>query len=242
MLDINTSNPKEQQKLLAAQAALEFVKNDMALGLGSGSTISFFIQSLGRRLATRELRGVSVVPTSLMSAQMAAEYAIPIIRLAKVAELDLAIDGADEIDPQLNLIKGMGGALLREKIVAMHAREFIVIADESKLVDRLGTQSPLPVEIIPFEAEVHIRWLNTLGLKAELMLNADRSPYTTDNGNYIALCSFKHREPAGIPDAYRLALEIKGRAGIVEHGLFLDMASRVLVATPRGVRILEQER
>ncbi len=129
---------------------------------------------------------------------MAAAYRIPIINLAQVDELDLVIDGADEVDPQLNLIKGMGGALLREKIVAMNARKFIVIVDESKLVSCLGIKSPLPVEIVPFESPVHLRWLNTLGSNAELMLGVDQLPVITDNGNHIALCYFNHQDPPGI--------------------------------------------
>lgn len=240
-MDKYSFTPDEELKFLAAKNGLEFVRNGMALGLGTGSTIAHLIKLLGEKLSSGRLRDVSVVPTSVRSAQLAVDYGIPIINLAQVVELDLVIDGADEVDPRLNLIKGMGGALLREKIVAMNAREFIVIVDGSKLVSCLGTKSPLPVEIVPFESQVHLRWLNTLGLKAELMLRPDQSPVITDNGNYIALCYFNHNDPPGITDPYWLASEIKGHTGIVEHGLFLDMASLVVAATPTGVRILEHE-
>ena len=240
-MDNYSFNPDEELKFLAAKKALEFVRDGMAIGLGTGSTIAHLINLLGEKISSGKLRDVSVVPTSIRSAQLAAAYRIPIIKLAQVAKLDLVIDGADEVDPQLNLIKGMGGALLREKIVAMNAREFIVIVDGSKLVRCLGTKSPLPVEIVPFESQVHVQWLNTLGSKAELLLSADLSPVITDNGNNIALCYFNHQDPPGIADPYWLAAEIKGHTGIVEHGLFLDLASLVVAATPSGVRILEHK-
>ena len=234
--------PDEELKCHAAKKALELVSDGMAIGLGTGSTIVHFINLLGEKITTGKLRDISVVPTSIRSAQMAADYRIPIINLAQVAKLDLVIDGADEVDPHLNLIKGMGGALLREKIVAMNACEFIVIVDESKLVSCLGTKSPLPVEIVPFESQIHLRWLSTLGSKAELMLGADQLPVITDNGNYISLCYFNHQDPPGIPDPYRLSAQIKAHTGIVEHGLFLDMTSMVVAATPSGIRILEHEK
>jgi ribose 5-phosphate isomerase A len=241
-MEKDLSTPDEELKYLAAKKALEFVSDGMAIGLGTGSTITHLINLLGEMLSSGKLRDISVVPTSSRSAQMAAAYRIPIITLAHVTELDLVIDGADEVDPQLNLIKGMGGALLREKIVAMNARKFIVIVDGSKLVHCLGTKSPLPVEIVPFESQVHLRWLSTLGSKAELMLGADQLPVITDNGNYISLCYFNHQDPPGIPDPYRLSAQIKAHTGIVEHGLFLDMTSMVVAATPSGIRILEHQK
>jgi ribose 5-phosphate isomerase A len=150
--------------------------------------------------------------------------------------LDLAVDGADEVDPSLNLIKGLGRALLREKVVEIHAERFIVIVDESKLVPRLGSRGPLPVEILPFEAEVHVRWLNSLGCKAELWRDDNGSPVVTDNGLFMARCWFE----GGIPDPYVLAELLSKRPGIIEHGLFLDMADMVVVAGKQGIRILER--
>ena len=160
--------------------------------------------------------------------------------LSKYPSLDLAVDGADEVDPHLNLIKGLGKALLREKVVESHANQFIVIVDESKVVQKLGQKQPLPVEIIQFEADAHVRWLNTLGCKATLWLEDDGKPVITDNGNFLARCWFNHNSGQGINNPYQLARTLAERAGIVEHGLFLDMAERVIVAGINGLQILER--
>jgi ribose 5-phosphate isomerase A len=145
------------------------------------------------------------------------------------------VDGADEVDPAFNLIKGLGRALLREKIVEIHARHFVVIVDESKIVSRLG-RGPLPVEIVQFEAPVNIRWLNSLGCRAELWLEKDGTPVVTDNGNFLVRCWFD----GGIPDAYELARTLADRPGVVEHGLFLDMADDVVVAGSEGIYLMEK--
>jgi len=144
------------------------------------------------------------------------------------------VDGADEVDPDLNVIKGLGRALLREKIVEIQTEQFIVIVDESKIVPRLGTRGPLPVEITPFEAEAHVQWLSSLGCRAELWLEEDGSLVVTDNGNYLALLRFD----GGIPNAHALALVLAERPGVVEHGLFLDMVSKVIVAGATGIRAI----
>jgi ribose 5-phosphate isomerase A len=149
--------------------------------------------------------------------------------------LDLAVDGADEVDPNLDLIKGLGMALLREKFIEMHARRFVVIVDESKLVSRLG-RGPLPVEIIPFEAEVTVHWLRSLGCRAELWRAEDGAPYETDNAHWLARCWF----PQGIADAGALEHLLADRPGVVDHGLFLGMASEVIVAAESGVRTLQR--
>ena len=145
------------------------------------------------------------------------------------------MDGADEIDPDLNLIKGLGRALLREKIVESHAKTFIIIADESKLVSHLG-QGPLPIEVVPYEAEVHAHWLRSLGYRAELWLDQGEEPIITDNGNYLIRCWFADR----IPDPYKLARNLADRPGVVEHGLFLDMADLVIVAGSGGIQLKER--
>ena len=222
-------------KQQAASRALAYVRSGMILGLGTGSTTAFFLEMLGERLQRGELQGIAGVPTSERTAARARAVGIPLTTLADHPRLDLAVDGADEVDPALNLIKGLGRALLREKIVEIHADCFLVVGDESKLVSRLG-HGPLPVEIVPFGAEAHVRWLNTLGCRAELWREADDSPVVTDNGNYLARCWF----PAGIADPYALARLLAGRPGIVEHGLFLDMASAVIVAGSEGIRVLER--
>jgi ribose 5-phosphate isomerase A len=224
-------------KQQAAVKALEYVQNGMILGLGTGSTTRIFIDLLGARLQAGGLRDLQAVPTSQATVAQATALGIPLTTLADHPVLDLAVDGADEVDPQLDLIKGLGRALLREKIVEIRARRFMVIVDESKLVPQLG-RGPLPVEITPFEVEAQLRWLGTLGCRAELWLEADGSLVVTDNGNYLARCWFA----AGIPDAYALARRLADWPGIIEHGLFLNMAHRVIVASPEGVRVLEREK
>ena len=224
-------------KQLSAEKAIEYVESGMVLGLGTGSTTRIFIDLLGSRLRAGRLRHLQAVPTSQATAAQASALGIPLTTLAKNPVLDLAVDGADEVDPQLNLIKGLGRALLREKIVEIHARCFLVMVDETKLVPVLG-RGPLPVEIAPFEAESQVRWLGTLGCRAELWLEDDGSPAVTDNGNYLARCWF----PAGIPDAPALARQLADRPGVLEHGMFLNMAHRVIVASAAGVRVLEREK
>jgi ribose 5-phosphate isomerase A len=218
----------------AALEALTYVESGMILGLGSGSTAAIFVALLGAQLRSGALSDVIGVPTSSRTAVQAKSLGIPLTTLAEHPHLDLAVDGADEVDPDLNLIKGLGRALLREKIIECHAERFLVIVDESKLVSRLGSRGPLPVELVQFEAAVHVNWLNTLGCRAELWLEEDGSPIVTDNGNLLARCWF----PDGIDDAYALARVLADRPGIVEHGLFLDMATNVIVAAPGGTRIL----
>ncbi len=221
--------------------ALELVRDGMTLGLGSGSTSARFVDLLGEKLRSGALKNLRGVPTSEATARQASSWGIPIISLSATVpggmpHLDLAIDGADEVDSRLNLIKGLGRALLREKVVEIHAERFVVLVDESKVVARLGTRGPMPVEIIPFEAEVHLRWLNTLGCRAELWREEDGAPVVTDNGMYLVRCWFAD----GIPDAYELARRLSERPGIVEHGLFLDMAEMVIVAGEQGVRIIQK--
>jgi ribose 5-phosphate isomerase A len=225
-------NTKQQ----AALYALDFVRDGMVIGLGTGSTTTYFIKLLGERIRMGSLRDIRGVPTSEHCAQYARSLGIPLVSLADYPEIDLAVDGADEVDPNLNLIKGMGRALLREKIVEIHSKIFLVIVDSSKLVSRLGMRSPLPVEIVQFEPTALLRWLSTLGCLTELCREKNGSLAVTDNGNYIATCRFAN----GITDPYQLALQLSTRPGIVEHGLFLDMASRVIVADTDGARILER--
>jgi ribose 5-phosphate isomerase A len=221
---------------LSALRALDEVRNGMTLGLGSGRTAAHFIDSLGQKLQAGELSDVRGVPTSEASAARARQWGIPLVSLASVGELDLAVDGADEVDPALNLIKGLGHALLREKIVEIHARRLVIVVDEGKLSPRLGLKCPVPVEILPFEAEVHLRWLDSLGSRAEYYRHADGSLIQTDNGNLLALCWFD----GGIPDPGEIAHRLAERPGVVEHGLFLGMADRVIVAGVDGIRTLER--
>ncbi len=223
-------------KQQAAQKALEYVQSGMVLGLGSGSTTAHFVDILGQQLRSGELTDICGVPTSQGTATQAQKLGIPLTTLAERPHLDLAVDGADQVDPQLNLIKGLGRALLREKLVEIHAERLVVIVDDSKLVTRLGCKGPLPVEIVQFEAAATINWLNTLGGRAEQWLEDNGEPAVTDNGNYLARCWFED----GIPDSYQLAQVLAERPGVVEHGLFLDMADTVIVASSQGLRLMER--
>jgi ribose 5-phosphate isomerase A len=225
-------------KRQAAAQALTLVRGGMILGLGTGSTTAYFIEMLGEKLKSGDLQGIIAVPTSERTAARARALNIPLATLKDRPYLELAIDGADQVDPDLNLIKGLGRALLREKIVEIHAETFVVIVDASKLASRLGVGKPLPVEIVPFAAEAHVRWLNTLGCRAELWHEQDGTPVVTDNGNFMARCYFSD----GISDPYALAQALAERPGIVEHGLFLDMADKVIVGGPEGTQMLKKAR
>ena len=223
-------DPKQR----AAGAALEMLSGGMVVGLGTGSTAERFIHMLGEALQTGRLRDIRGVPTSRRSEQLARQLAIPLVSLADVDQIDIDVDGADEIDPKLNLIKGLGGALLREKIVAQNSGRMIVVADASKRVDVLGTRAPLPVEVIPFEHEAQARFLRTLGCMPTLRLGADGNPFVTDNGNLLYDCRF-----ARIDEAGSLQDKLKQRAGIVESGLFLQIAHAAIVADAGEVTVLK---
>lgn len=219
---------QDEAKLKAAQRALDFVQDGMSLGLGSGTTSTIFIKQLGERVK-QGLR-VQGIATSGASQRLAESLSIPITTFDQCPELDLAIDGADEVGPDLALIKGGGGAMLREKIVAGAARRFIVIADSSKLVDTLG-RFPLPVEVIQMALPLVSRKLEALDLNPKLRHHPDGSLYITDEGNFILDCAC-----GSIPDPAWTASELRGIVGVVEHGLFVNMASLALIAGDDGVR------
>jgi ribose 5-phosphate isomerase A len=174
------------------------------------------------------------VPTSLHTEAVARELGIPLTTLEEAGTLDLTVDGADEVDPELNLIKGLGGALLREKMVAQATRRFVIIVDDGKVVDRLGTRSPLPIEVAPFAWRSHLPFLRGMGGEPEIRRTEEGEPFETDNGNYILQCRF----PEGIPDPRGLDRALADRAGILESGLFLGLAREALVGAPEGVRTL----
>ena len=229
-------NHFDQLRKQAALRALDEVRSGMLLGLGTGRTTAHFINYLGEALKKGELSGIVGIPTSEATASQARRLNIPLSSLDEHSALDLAVDGADEVDGDLNLIKGLGRALLREKIVESHADRFLVLVDESKMVQRLG-RGPLPVDLVPFGHEAQLRWLHTLGCRAELRLEDDGSPALTDDGNCMALCWF----PEGIADPHALSRTLADRPGIVEHGLFLDMATDVIVAGSGGIRVMHRE-
>jgi len=225
----------ETLKAEAGAAAVDrFVRSGMRLGLGSGSTAAKMLDALGERLASGALADVAGVPTSAATAARCGEVGIPLLTLDDAGELDLVIDGADEIDPRLDLIKGLGGAHLREKVVAAAAREMVVVADETKLVARLGERAPLPVEVITFALPVAERLLRGLGWEPELRVD-DGRPFVTDEGNRILHC----RREEWV-DTEALAADISQVPGVVAHGFFLGFASAAVVATREGVRELRR--
>lgn len=226
------TNITDTYKQMVGRAAAELVEDGMVIGLGTGTTAAFLVQALAERLRNG-LRILGAVATSRETAQLASSLGIPLVSLEDYPELDLALDGADEIDPQLNLIKGGGGALLREKVVATAARRFVVISDASKLVQRLCTHFALPVEVVPFAQGPVRRRLQALGAQVELRKRAQEL-FVTDNQNYILDCRF----PGGITDARSLQEQIRAIVGVVEHGLFLGMTSQALVAGPNGLMTL----
>lgn len=221
----------------AAAKALEFVQSGMVLGLGSGSTAKIFVDLLGEKLKSGELKDIVGIPTSEATAAQAESLNIPLSTIDEYGTIDLAVDGADEVDPELQLVKGWGRALLREKMVEIHAKELIIIVDDSKIVDKLGTRDFVPVEVVKFGAEGTIRWMNESleGCRAELW-KEEGSPVVTDNENYLVKLFCE----SGIDDYYILADMLAIRPGIVEHGLFLDMATKVVVAGADGVRVMEK--
>jgi ribose 5-phosphate isomerase A len=220
----------ETFKQQAAEAALEQVQSGMVLGLGTGSTARYVLTGLGARLRDGRLRAIVGVATSEATNALAGQLGIPMSTLDSHPQLDLALDGADEIDPELNLIKGLGGALLREKIVESSAARLIIVADESKPVAQLGTRAPLPVEVIRFALPVVAPRLAELGCTPTLRRAADGQPFLTDENNYILDCAFN-----GIPDARALNVAIHAIPGVVEHGLFIGMATQVFVAGAEGI-------
>jgi ribose 5-phosphate isomerase A len=216
-------------KQLAAQRAVELVSHGMCVGLGTGSTAALFIEELGKAIASGALTDITGVPTSIDSQRLATQHGIPLADLSNGFYCDLTIDGADEIDPQLELIKGLGGALLREKVVAQNSRRVVIIADASKRVARLGTKSPLPVEVLPFARGVVEKHFAQQGLRPKPRLKPDGRILHTDNGNIILDCSIDH-----VTDIRQLAKDVTGRAGVVGHGLFIGLADLAIIADLGG--------
>ncbi len=216
----------EALKRAAAARALDEVRSGMVLGLGTGSTVAHFLELLAERLGRGELDAIVGVPTSERTAQASEALGIPLTTLEMNPVLDLTVDGADEVDPSLDLIKGLGGALLREKIVARASRRLVIIADEGKVVTRLGQKAPLPVEVVRFAWEIHLPFFRELGSEPVLR-TVSGQPYVTDNGNYIVDCRF----PDGIPDPRAVEAELQARTGVVESGLFLGMADTAVIGS-----------
>lgn len=220
-------NELEQAKRKAAAAALELVEDGMKLGLGTGSTAKHLVELLAERVAREGLR-VSCCATSKETAELAIRLGVGIRTVDELGELDLAIDGADEIDPALNLVKGGGAAHFREKVVESSARRFVVIADSTKLVSALGTTRLLPLELLPFGVGTTVRRIESLGAKVQPRLK-DGAAVVSDNGNPIHDADF-----GPIADPAGLAARLDGVCGLLEHGLFVGMAEAAFVAFPDG--------
>ncbi len=228
----HSSSIRSEWKRKAAECAVCYVESGMVVGLGSGSTVAYALRRLGQLLRAGRLERVVGVPTSRRTECLASEQGIPLVSLEERLDIDLTIDGADEVDPDLNLIKGRGGAMLHEKIVARASRSEIIVIDEGKLVPRLGVQAALPVEVVPFGWPLVFRELGALGGRPVLRL-AGSDPVLTEEGNYILDCRFNT-----IEDPREMDRAIRSIPGVVEHGLFVGLASLVIVAGGDGLRLL----
>ena len=220
----------EELKRQAGEKAVEFVQPGMVIGLGTGSTAVHAVRKIGRLWQAGKLPGIFCIPTSEATAREAEKFGLPLTSLNEQPLVGITIDGADEIAPDFDLIKGLGGALLREKIVAAASRRMVVVSDYRKEVPRLGARAPLPVEVIPFAQRPVTEYLQSLGAQVTLRMAGTR-PFITDEQNIILDCTFD----GGISHPARLAQAIRARPGVVEHGLFLGLATDVILAAPDGV-------
>ena len=236
----------ELKKMVGYKAVDDYVTSGMKVGLGTGSTAAFAVERLGELLKSGELKDIIAVPTSVRTKEQAEELGIPLVTLDEESVLDVAIDGADDVDDDLNLVKGGGGALLREKMVEVCAKKFIVIVDESKIGKGLGPGFPIPVEITPFCHGHTLRKIGELpslaGCKPVLRLGSSSNnqvdgedPAVTDNGNYIVDLHFD----APIKDAVAAASDLKNMVGVVDHGLFIGMTTAVIIAGKEGISVKE---
>lgn len=220
------------KKRAAAEEAVKLIEDGMTVGLGTGSTANYAIEAIGRRVAGGlRTKGVA---TSKSTEALARKQGIPLVDLNEVEIIDMTIDGADEVDPFMNLIKGMGGALLREKVVAFASVEEVIVVDDSKLVRTLGTKSPLPVEVAQFGHRKTKSAMESLGCTANL--KGEGRPFVTDNGNYVYECRF-----ARIDDPELLEAELHLIPGVVESGLFVDLATKVIIGTDGGVETRKKD-
>ncbi|ADT85146.1 ribose-5-phosphate isomerase RpiA [Thermococcus barophilus] len=226
----------EEMKKLVAKEALKYIEDDMIVGLGTGSTTAYFIKMLGKMIMNEELFDVYGLPTSYQARILALESGVPVVSLDEVDAIDIAVDGADEVDPHLNLIKGRGAALTMEKIIEYRAGTFLVLVDGSKLVEYLGQKMPVPIEVIPAAWRVIKEELEVFNATAELRMGVKKDgPVVTDNGNFILDAKFER-----IEDPLDLEIELNNIPGVVENGIFADIADIVLVGTKEGVKKLER--
>lgn len=225
----------EQFKKLAAEKAVEEVQSGMVIGLGSGSTVYFALRKISELIKSEKLINVLGIPSSKQTEKIATELEIPMTDFNKYQKIDITIDGADEVDKYLNLIKGGGAALLHEKVLAQASDKLIIVIDESKLSQKLGTNWPVPIEVLKFSYPLEIKFLESINGKPTLRLYDSGNPVITDEGNYIIDANF-----GVIQNPFELAEKLENRAGIVEHGMFLKLTSKVFVAGKDGIKILER--
>ncbi|MBX3049378.1 MAG: ribose-5-phosphate isomerase RpiA [Anaerolineales bacterium] len=226
----------DEYKRQAAEAAVALVQPGMRLGLGHGSTVRFALEALAAQLQASALSDIITVPASLQTQAECERLGIPLGNLNDYTQLDLTIDGADEVDGHYNLIKGGGGALLREKILAQNSQRLAIIVDEGKLSERVGSRFRLPLEVLPFGWERQAGFVVALGGVASLRVTAGGEPALSDQGNYLLDCDF-----GSITDPVALATALEARSGVLEHGLFLGLATDVFVAGAGGVRHLRAD-
>jgi ribose 5-phosphate isomerase A len=227
----------ENLKQKAAEHAVESVESGMVVGLGHGSTAIWAVRKIGQLVQNGTLKNILGVPCSLLVETEARQLGIPLTTLEEHPVVDLTIDGADEVDPNLELIKGGGGALMREKIVAQASKREIIVVDESKYVPALGTNWAVPVEVIPFGYGSQAEYLKSLGADVKIRQAADGKPFKTDQGNLILDCKF-----GPIADPAALGEQLKRRTGIVEHGLFIGLATQVIIASADGIREIKRNK
>lgn len=225
-----------EMKKKAGYQAAEMVQNGQSLGLGTGSTVFYFLERLGERIRNEGL-SVRGIPTSIQTEEQAREVGIPLTTFDEIQELDFCVDGADEIDYELNMIKGGGGALLREKMVASASGYKLIIVDESKLVERLGSGFALPVEVVPFGWKLCEKRLEELGCTPYLRMDGENA-FKTNNGNYILDCRFE----GGIKEPDLLESELNQMAGLLCNGLFINLADEALVGRENGVESIRKKR
>jgi ribose 5-phosphate isomerase A len=239
---------REELKKLAGEKAVDYIENGMIVGLGSGSTVEYTLRKIGKKIREEGL-DIKGIPTSLHTKRIANEEKIPLTTLKEHPEIDVTIDGADEVDSYLNLIKGGGGALTREKIIAFHSKKVIIVVDDSKIVKALGIDFDLPVEVVKFGWEATKKALETfgwqpakqtseqVGCEVKLRTIMGDEPFITDNGNYILDCEFQR-----INNPEELELEINSVPGVVENGLFIGLVDEVIVGGKQGIVTLDKEK
>lgn len=230
---ISTISKTEIEKKNAGEKAVEFIKDNMTIGLGSGTTVYWFMKELGERID--QGLNITAIPTSKRTEYWAKKFGIPLVEAADTDHIDLTIDGANEIDRNLNLIKGGGGSLVREKIIGNYSKEYIIIVNHEKKCEQLGNY-PVPIEVIPFGWRITSRYIERLGCEAEIRKSMN-SIFISDNGNYILDCKF-----GNISNPVSLHSELKMTPGVIETGLFIDMTDKVILGQEKGVVIIDKKK